>query len=160
MGYKAKSGIFTPKNPGKYVGNVDNIVYRSLWERRFMAAFDISDDIIQWSSEEISIPYLFEIDNKIHNYFIDFFIKLRSGEKYLIEIKPYNQTIPPKKTKNQSNYLNECITYIKNQNKWNHAKSFAKTNNMFFIVITEHDMKKYKYVKFLLNEIQNLYQKQ
>jgi hypothetical protein len=33
-------GVFTPKNPKKYIGkNLDNIVYRSSWEHTAMLFF-------------------------------------------------------------------------------------------------------------------------
>ena len=35
-------GKFTPQNPGKYIGETSNIVYRSMWERRCMKYFDLS----------------------------------------------------------------------------------------------------------------------
>ena len=50
-------GKYTPENPNKYMGNVNNIVYRSMWERRCMKYFDGNASILKWSSEELAIPY-------------------------------------------------------------------------------------------------------
>ena len=55
--FMAYSGYFKPKNPTKYRGNPTNIVYRSLWERKFMVFCDNNPSILQWGSEEIIIPY-------------------------------------------------------------------------------------------------------
>ena len=33
---KSYSGKFKPSYPGKYKGDPTNIIYRSLWERKFM----------------------------------------------------------------------------------------------------------------------------
>ena len=55
MSYK---GRYTPQNPSKYKGDYRNIIYRSLWERKFMVYCDQSNNIIEWGSEEIIIPYL------------------------------------------------------------------------------------------------------
>ena len=62
MSYK---GRYTPANPKKYKGNSRNIVYRSLWERKFMVYCDTSKNILEWGSEEIIIPYISPVDGKI-----------------------------------------------------------------------------------------------
>ena len=97
MAYK---GRYTPKNPKKYRGDYHNIIYRSLWERKFMVYCDNSDNILEWGSEEIIIPYLSPWDGKIHRYFPDFYIKVKQSsggiKKFIIEVKPKNQTRPPK----------------------------------------------------------------
>ena len=97
MAYKGK---YMPSNKKKYVGNLYNITYRSLWERKFMVYCDRNESILAWASEEIYIHYISPIDNKIHRYFPDFFIKVRQKDKsiknMLIEIKPKSQTEPKK----------------------------------------------------------------
>ena len=37
---RAYKGIFKPLNKAKYKGQVNNIVYRSSWEKRFMVYCD------------------------------------------------------------------------------------------------------------------------
>ena len=66
MSYK---GRYTPTKPKKYKGNPQNIIYRSLWERKFMVYCDNSTSIIEWGSEEIIIPYLSPKDGRMHRYF-------------------------------------------------------------------------------------------
>ena len=73
MAYK---GYFTPKTPKKYKGNPSKIIFRSLWERKVMQWCDSNPSIIEWSSEEISIPYFCPTDRKKHKYFPDFYIKI------------------------------------------------------------------------------------
>ena len=103
MSYKGK---YQPRNPQKYVGDSTNIIYRSLWERKFMIYCDTNDNVLEYASEEIAIPYRSPIDGKVHRYFPDFYIKVKESngiiEKYLIEIKPYKQTMPPPKPKRQT----------------------------------------------------------
>lgn len=151
MSYKGK---YSPKNPKKYVGNSKDITYRSLKERSIMAFFDESDHVLRWSSETVVVPYVYSIDNSVHRYFVDFFMEMRcrSGNivKIIIEYKPHIQTLPPKKPKTrkgESRYLSEQLTYIKNQDKWKHAKEFAKKNSLDFVVITEHDIKGMNFFK-------------
>jgi hypothetical protein len=102
----AYSGKFTPKNPQKYIGDYNNIVYRSSWECKVMDWLDRNDDVISWASEELIIPYISPHDNRYHRYFPDFLVKVktRNGQHktMLIEIKPKKQTIPPEPSGNES----------------------------------------------------------
>jgi hypothetical protein len=43
MAYK---GRFVPKNPKKYAGDANNIIWRSTWEQRVMKYLDESDSVI------------------------------------------------------------------------------------------------------------------
>jgi len=146
MSYKGK---YQPKNPQKYVGNPSNIIYRSLWERKFMIYCDTNENILEWGSEELVIPYRSPVDGKIHRYFPDFYIKVKEPDgnikKYLIEIKPHKQTIPPKKPQRQTKgYIYEAYEYAKNQSKWEAAKEYCKDRQWEFKVITEKELFGYK----------------
>ena len=70
---KLHQGRFKPKNSAKYVGDPTNIIYRSSYELKFMKWCDINDNITEWGSEEVAIPYRSPIDNRIHRYFPDFY---------------------------------------------------------------------------------------
>ena len=72
MSYK---GIYRPSNPKKYKGDSKNIVYRSLWERKFMNYCDLNENILEWASEEFWVPYCDPTTNRVRRYFPDFFIK-------------------------------------------------------------------------------------
>jgi hypothetical protein len=63
-------------------------------------------------------------------------------KKYLVEIKPYKQTIEPPHSKNKkkSNMLYEQVTWINNCDKWKYAKDFAKKHGLEFIIITEKEL--------------------
>ncbi len=142
MAYK---GRYTPKNPKKYRGDYHNIIYRSLWERKFMVYCDNSDNILEWGSEEVIIPYLSPWDGKIHRYFPDFYIKVKQAtgniKKFIIEVKPKKQTRPPKPvTRKTKKWLNEIKTYSINDAKWKHAKEWCKDNDMEFKILTEEEL--------------------
>ena len=96
MSYK---GRYTPSKPKKYRGDPSRIVYRSLWERKFMKYCDTNDSILEWGSEEVIIPYLSPWDGRIHRYFPDFYIKVKQQngtvKKFIIEVKPKAQCKPP-----------------------------------------------------------------
>ena len=84
----AYSGFYKPSNPRKYRGNPSRIVYRSLWEKKYMKYCDSTPSILEWGSEEIAIPYRSPIDNRSHRYYPDFYIIVRekSGKisKYIV----------------------------------------------------------------------------
>jgi hypothetical protein len=142
MSYKGK---YSPKFPKKYKGDPTNIVYRSLWERTFMKYCDTNENILEWFSEEIAVPYRSPIDNKIHRYFPDFYIKVKESngqiKKYIIEIKPKKQTIEPQVQKRKTKgYIYEVYEYAKNQAKWKAAEEFCKDRGYEFKVLTEDDL--------------------
>lgn len=142
MSYKGK---FRPSNPKKYKGDPTNIIYRSLWELKFMNYCDKNENILKWSSEELWIPYKSPIDNRIHRYFPDFYIKYKntSGQimESLIEIKPAKQVNGPKPQKSRSKkYISEVYEYAKNMAKWEAAKEYCDDRKWEFKILTEHDL--------------------
>ena len=141
MAYKGK---YRPTRPQKYKGDPTRIIYRSLWERKFMQYCDFSNNILEWASEEISIPYRSPIDRRVHKYFPDFYIKVKESggkiKKYLIEIKPKRQTKPPVKKSSKKAYIYEAHEYAKNQAKWKMAKEFCKDRLWEFKVMTEKEL--------------------
>ena len=142
MSYKGK---YKPKHPRKYKGDPTNIINRSLWERKFMTYCDSSNNILEWCSEEIALPYRSPIDNRVHRYFPDFYIKVREStgiiKKYIIEVKPKKQTLDPipQKRKTKS-YIYEVYEYAKNQAKWEAAREFCKDRKWEFKIITENEL--------------------
>ena len=142
MSYK---GRYRPSNPKKYKGDSSNIIYRSLWERKFMVYCDNQTKILEWGSEEIVLPYRSPIDNKVHRYYPDFYIKVRESngkiKRYIIEIKPKKQTVEPKmKKKKTKGYIYEVYEYAKNQAKWKAAEEFCKDRMWEFKVLTEDEL--------------------
>ena len=93
-----KQGKYTAKNSDKYKGTLPKI-FRSSWEQRVFFFLDHHPNVLSWASESIIIPYFSQIDNSMHRYYIDvdFIINANDGQqrRYIIEIKPFEQTIPP-----------------------------------------------------------------
>ncbi len=142
MSYK---GIFKPSFPEKYIGDYKNIIYRSLWELKFMNYCDRNENILKWSSEEIHIPYISPIDNRVHRYYPDFFIKYKDADGHikesLIEIKPKRQVNGPKIGKKISQkQLYEMKEYAKNQAKWKAAEEFCLDRRWQFRILTEDNL--------------------
>ena len=141
---KSYRGLYRPTNPKKYVGNTKQIVYRSLLERRFMRYCDLNEDILYWASEELPVRYYNPLDKKYHRYFPDFVVKTVNNDKYMIEIKPSRQAVKPKPPKKKTkSYMRESFEYIKNQAKWQAAKSYCDDKGMKFKLITEKDLGQY-----------------
>ena len=139
MSYK---GRYKPQNPLKYKGDPHNVIYRSLWERKFMVYCDTSVNIIEWGSEEIIIPYLSPWDGRLHRYFPDFYIKVRQADnsirKMIIEVKPKKQCEPPKEPKRKTRkYMGEVKTWGVNSAKWKSATEWCDRNGMEFKILNE-----------------------
>jgi len=137
----AYSGRYKVTNKEKYRGDPGKVVYRSMWEKHCFKWCDISAEVLEWSSEEIIVPYYYDIDKKYHRYFPDLKIKMSNGKVYLIEIKPDKETRPPEGKRKTKQYIGEGLTYIKNINKWEAAKSYAKDRNWEFQIWTENTLR-------------------
>lgn len=141
----AYSGKFYPQNPGKYKGDYNNIIYRSSWECRVMNWLDKNENIVEWGSEEFSIPYKSPVDGKFHRYYPDFFVRVKQKDGIIramvIEIKPKKQTKPPEKKKRVTKqYIQEVVTWGINEAKWKAAEEFCKDRGWAFKVLTEDDI--------------------
>ena len=109
------------------------IIYRSGLELQFINFCENNPRIIKWASEPIQITYFNRIKQKEASYYPDYIIENYKGERTIVEIKPYNQTVKPSSV--DSRWLKE--SWITNVDKWTAAKKFAEDNNMKFIIITE-----------------------
>ncbi len=142
MSYKGK---YKPLRPYKYKGDPTKIIYRSLWERKFMQYCDGNMNILEWGSEEMYVWYKSPIDNRAHRYFPDFYIKVKENtgkiRKYIIEVKPKKQTkAPPKPKKQTKTYLREAFEYAKNKAKWKAANEWCIDRGFEFKILTEIEL--------------------
>lgn len=135
-------GRFKPKNPEKYSGDANNIVYRSSWELKLMMWLDANPDVIKYSSEEVAIRYVSPIDRRWHRYFPDFIAKVKDADgntkTIMIEVKPEKETIAPKKKKTLTkSYITEVATWGVNSAKWAAAEEYCKDRGWHFFKMTE-----------------------
>jgi hypothetical protein len=137
-----KQGIYKPIHPEKYMGEI--ATYRSGLELRFMRFCDTNPKVLQWGSENYIIPYRHP-DGKMRRYFVDNFVKIQEGgktTKYLIEVKPSRQTIPPStKYKKKEHMIYEQIQYAVNRSKWDACIKYCAKHGFRFLLITEKDLK-------------------
>ena len=142
MAYKGKYKV---RCPYKYKGDPTKVIYRSLWELKFMKYCDSNINILEWGSEEMYVLYRSPVYNRPHRYFPDFYIKAKESngqiKKYIIEVKPKKQTAPPAKPKRQTKgYLREAFEYARNQAKWKAANEWCIDRGFEFKVLTEKEL--------------------
>jgi hypothetical protein len=138
---------YVPVYPEKYSGRPP-IICRSSWEDAFCRWADHSKGIKSWVSEEIPIKYQDPINpiknNKPHfkTYWPDFVIETVNGEIYLIEVKPYKDTLVPKNStkKARKTILTEQKNYRVNQAKWQAARAYCYRKGWTFKIITEKEL--------------------
>lgn len=116
----------------------DVIIYRSGLELKFIRWCESASSVTRWASEPICIEYVSRQDNRVHKYFPDFIIETKDKNNinttYIVEIKPFEQTVKPKPGAS----LWSKRQWVKNQDKWKYASAFAKKRkNTKFIIVTE-----------------------
>jgi hypothetical protein len=130
---------FIPRHPEKYVGDADKIFARSSWEVFCMKYFDSRKSIVRWGSEELSIPYLSPLDNKVHNYFPDFFVEYVNADgtvlKEIIEVKPFHESDESMARSERSK-----AALSVNEAKWKAAAQFCEQHGLSFRVLTERTL--------------------
>jgi len=135
---KFAQGIYKVANPTKYVGKREPR-YRSGWEHAFMRFCDNNDNILQWASESIIIPYRHPLTGKMTNYIPDFFITYKTKHNKMcaevIEIKPKKQSVIESKMRD----VDKAVVAV-NYAKWDAAQKWCKRQGLVFRVITEDDI--------------------
>jgi len=132
-------GKYTLKNPDKYVGG-RTPTYRSSWEFAFMRFCDLNENVSQWASEAVRIPYRNPFTGKHTIYVPDFFIVYndKTGKQHveLIEVKPANHTFKEQLGRSKSNQAH----YVLNQAKWSAARAYCKQKGITFRIVNEGDI--------------------
>ena len=163
MSYKsAKNGWYKVLNKQKFIIPVNESVkvmksykvideeilvnYRSGLELKCLRYCDLNKYVNKWSLEPFCIPYVSPVDNKMHRYFIDFFIEFQNGQKFLVEVKSSGETREPKKPGKKTekailNYQKALQTFAVNTAKWKAATQFCQDKGMTFIILTENELK-------------------
>jgi hypothetical protein len=130
-----RQGVYTVKNTEKYVGKREPR-YRSGWELTFMMFLDSNDNIVQWASESISIPYRNPLTGKQSMYVPDFFVTYRQRNNTvkaeLIEIKPKKQSLIESRASDRDRAI-VAVNYA----KWDAATKWASRQGLTFRVINE-----------------------
>jgi len=135
---KFAQGVYKVMNPLKYVGKREPR-YRSGWEFAFMKFCDTNDNILQWASESIVIPYRHPLTGKMTNYVPDFLITYRTRDNRMcaevIEIKPKKQSV----IESKASARDRAVVAV-NYSKWDAATKWCRRQGLQFRVITEDDI--------------------
>lgn len=150
--YNSKKGWYKIQNTNKFIKPLDEymestkrnddgifIQYKSGLERIAFRYADINPKVKYFSIEPFFIPYVKPLDNKVHRYFIDLYLEFVTGDKFLVEVKSYQETVKPQKK--CKNYTEQIQTYLINISKWKSAKEFAEKRGMKFIILTEKELR-------------------
>lgn len=135
---KFAQGVYQVANPQKYVGKREPR-YRSGWEHAFMRFCDNNENILQWASESISIPYRHPLTGKPTIYIPDFLITYRTKDNRMcaevIEIKPKKQSV----IESKASARDRAIVAV-NYAKWDAAQKWCRQQGLVFRVVTEDDI--------------------
>ena len=133
-----RQGTYTVKNTAKYVGR-GTPRYRSGWENVFMNFCDNNENVLQWASEPVRIPYRHPLTGKMTIYVPDFIVTYRGPNNTtraeLIEIKPKSQSL----IEDRQSQRDRAIVAV-NYCKWAAAQAWCKQNGLTFRIITESDL--------------------
>jgi hypothetical protein len=141
-------GYYDVVNKEKYLGTTPPS-FRSSWEKKMCNFFDLGENTIRWGFECITIPYMFDLDGRVHKYITDFYAEIKDNngdiKRYIFEIKPLKQCskpIPPKinNQKAMKRFMYESKQYVMNQNKWKAVTAYCKNKNIEFKVLTEKEI--------------------
>lgn len=163
MAYKgAKQGWYRVLNAEKFISQVQEsknvmkstrinegfleIEYKSGLERTAFRYCDMNKHVKNFSIEPFAIRYLKPTTGRIHRYFVDLFIEFQNGQKFLVEIKPYSETVEPKKPSKKTqkailNYQKALQTFAVNSAKWEACRQFCSEKGLKFIILTERELK-------------------
>jgi hypothetical protein len=117
---------------------------------------DTNTSVIEWSSEEVIIPYRTILDEAKdrktgkttwHRYFVDFYVKVQTKnntfERYLVEVKPLSETQEPifeGRKMSKKSMLYQQKNWIVNSAKWKAAREYCADRGMKFKVVTEVEL--------------------
>lgn len=155
-----RQGLFIPTNKDKVykLNEQGGLYYRSSWELTAMKYFDQQESVILWGAECIEIQYQLTKPDKYgitkvtnHRYFPDFYYKLKmddgSTREVLLEVKPKEQTRPPKwketakmTRKQLENYEWEINEYNRNMSKWEATLEYCTPKGIDFRILTKEQV--------------------
>jgi len=145
MSYKGTIDPRLVNNPEKYIGDVNNIKYDSLWERSLIIWLSDNEECVKWGRELHVIKYMRPSNistrpNQVARYYIDFYAEFKSGDRVMIEVKPHHETIMPvlgEGKRMSKSFRQKLDTYHINQAKWAQAKRVGDAHGLRFAVWTE-----------------------
>lgn len=147
---RTKQGYYIPLNPTKYRGDLNKIIFRSNWEKMYMRYCDLSNSILEWSSESLAIPYISPLDMRPHKYYVDFqVVELQedgTAKKFIVEVKPKKDYIEKpifegrRTPKKEKDFKRRAETWLVNDAKFKAAINYGRMFNMEFKIVNEETL--------------------
>ena len=142
-----RQGYYKPANPEKYLGDLNKIIFRSAWERKFAVYCDSEPKVLAWSSEPVAVPYFHPVLKTMKPYYVDFYMKTlqddNSTKEFIVEVKPSKKLIAPMlpegrvTQKRADAFKKQAEEYMINLHKFDAAKKYAESRGWSFILVTE-----------------------
>ena len=149
-GFNTLHGHYIPTNPGKVITKQGELpAFKSKLEWKMMRYCDLNPGILKWCYEPpfAIIPYYDKGMKKNRHYYVDFVLWVKDDDspeglkQIWVEIKPWEQTQPPKLMKRVTEAQMFSIkTYITNQCKWEAAERYCTSHGFKFLVVTEKEL--------------------
>jgi hypothetical protein len=138
-------GQYVIKNPKKYMGNANNVIYRSSWELLVFRFLDTKPSVLSWCSEGIQIPYYNPFTKRQTVYIPDLLIVFEvKGKRWaeMVEIKPLKEVpgVMAEDAKMKKLSTKDKAAQVLNAAKWQAAMAFCKKRGIRFRIMTERDL--------------------
>lgn len=141
-------GYYRCKNPDKYHGDKNKIIYRSSYELAIYTEFDLDPKVLKWSAEppQLMIRYTYRVTGRQHSYYPDVYVekltKDNTIEKYVIEIKPMAFLKKPKQPTSKDRrkniaYKKRLAHWLKIMDKKIAAEAYCRKRGLKYIFLTE-----------------------
>lgn len=143
--WKQSKKPYKLRNPQKYLGDLNQLKYKSSWEEEAFKICDNNPYVLEWGYEIIEIMYAVPSNGKmmLKKYLPDLYVVVQteSGdvERRLIEIKPLKQT-KRSKSRNPRIKLQEDHVHMINRLKWDAAENWCIGRGIKFSVVTEREL--------------------
>lgn len=147
---KYNQGVFNPIYPQKYRGKPGQpIIFRSGWEAEAFKWCDRNGNVLEWSSECTTIPYIDPCDNAHHVFFPDLWIRYRDNagkiKDAIVEVKPTSEVpafaMARYKETGRRPSAQRMTILARNQAKFSSAQKWCQMHGMEFKILTEIDLK-------------------
>ena len=140
-----RQGYYKLENHDKYTGDPSQIIYRSTYEHKFCRYCDLTNEVVNWSSEPFSIKYYDPVNKKEREYHVDFFIRVAKNgtmTNYLVEVKPKAKLQMPiiesrQTLKRLQQYNRDMEEFIITKAKKEAAEQYAHAMGYKYILVTE-----------------------
>lgn len=143
MARNYNQGRYVLKNPQKCINGTNDVRYLSSYELECWKWADTNENVVRWGAETVVVPYYSSVKGRKSRYIVDMYLEYIDKQgirrKALCEIKPFVYTKKPKDSnkKKKETLIQEQLTWVTNNEKWQAAKKYAEDRGWEFRILTE-----------------------